>query len=46
MKYAIEGNWSHAGKFDVSPVTSVPKGEFVVSPGSFKQLKRGPSKVL
>ena len=47
MKYAIEGNWTHEGKFEASPVTSAPRGEFALSPGSFKQLKRGaPARTL
>ena len=47
MKYAIEGNWMTGdGKLEASPVTSVPRGEFALSPGSFKQLKKGPPKTL
>ena len=34
------------GRFEVSPVTSAPRGEFSLSAGSFKQLRRGPPKTL
>ena len=46
VRYAIEGNWTHEGKFEASPVTSAPRGEFALSPGSFKQLKRGAPRTL